>query len=618
MKKRKILLVLSALILCLSTLLQGCFFPALMTELEVTMESDGFFGDWGFREESTESSSQQESSEEVPPETTPATPPETHTPYEDYERPMESYLEPVSFDQIQYTRPDPDALCEGFRDIQKMVESEEASSEEILNAFDALYRDYSYFYTMSSYAYIRYTLDLNDSFYDEEYTWCDEQSPLVEQALEECYIAMGQSSLRNSLEEAYFGEDFFAYYDENQVYSNDRVVALMQEESALEAEYMALQNEMTITWEGQEVLFEELISSPALDYPDYLKAYELYYDKYNPQAADIFIRLIKIRKEMAAELGYESYTHYAYKLDYERDYSPEDVSKYTDDIAVYLSPYYYSAVYNSYSASVDTDTLMDTLGQVAYDFSGEIATAYDYMMAYGLYDISSSASKMPGSYVTYLDAYAMPYMYVSPQGTVDDLLTATHEFGHFVDSYVNCGGADTIDCAEIFSQGLEFLSLDKFGLSRSQEADLTASKLCDSLLVFLAQGCYAEFEQKVYALPEEELTPENINALFWACNEKFGMGMAGLEDILAPGWIDIQHFFIAPCYVISYCVSNDAALQIYQREQESGNGLEIYRELLSLSAESSLLSMLEGAGMDSPFAPGRMEELAEFFDENLY
>ena len=95
------------------------------------------------------------------------------------------------------------------------------------------------------------------------------------------------------------------------------------------------------------------------------------------------------------------------------------------------------------------------------------------------------------------------------------------------------------------------------------------------------------------------------------------MGMPGMEDILAPGWIDIQHFFVAPFYVISYCLSNDAALQIYQAELADGSGLTLYNRLLHLSADNTLLNLLAEADMVSPFDKGRMAELADFFDEQL-
>ena len=141
--------------------------------------------------------------------------------------------------------------------------------------------------------------------------------------------------------------------------------------------------------------------------------------------------------------------------------------------------------------------------------------------------------------------------------------------------------------------------------------------MSDSVLTFLSQACYAAFESRVYALPDEELTAENFNRIFLECNEEFGMGMPGMEDILAPGWIDIQHFLIAPFYVISYCLSNDVALQIYQAELKDGSGLAHYNKLLHLSVDNSLLSLLDEAEMVSPFAKGRMAELADFFDAQL-
>lgn len=628
MKKRKLICTLLAVILCLSLLLQGCSLIAMgtvMSDLGMMEEELYAWEDFNEDEETRERETEDEETEDRPDTTEPVEDPtqkpteqetETHTPYEEYERFEYSYLREVPFDEIVYERPDVQAICDDFAAIEAMVE-EGKGIGAILDAFDDVYEDYAWFYTMSDYAYIRYTLDLNDSYYDGEYNWCEEQSPLLAQAEENCYITMGASPLREDLEAEYFGEDFFDYYDENQIYSNDRVVELMQQESALQSEYMALQNEMTIPWKGEECLVDELFNDPDLSYDEYMEAYGLYYEKYNPLCAEIFIQLIQVRKEIASELGYESYAHFAYAYTYERDYTPEQVADYTDDIATELSDLYYTALYSDFSSDMDTEEVMEILHDVAYSFGGDIATSYDYMEAYKLYDITASPSKMPGSYVTYLYSYGMPYMYVSPTGDISDCLTAVHEFGHFVDNYVNCGYTYSIDCAEIFSQGLEFLSIGRMGLSTWEKRSLADSKLGDSILTFLGQGCYAEFEQRVYALAEEELTVENINALFLECNEKFGMGAYGMEDLLAPGWIDIQHFFIAPYYVISYCVSNDVALQIYQNELTDGSGLECYYRLLGLSAGNTILALTEEAGMDSPFSPGRMEELADFFEDEL-
>ena len=436
MKKRHFV-VLCALLLCVSLLLQGCAPLLVMVGLsEVLGEIDDPFDILDPVESTDPTAASQR-----------PTPVAEHIPYTEYERLEESISEPIPFSEIKYERPDAEELCADFREIQDMVEAEK-NVTDILDAFMPVYEDYVYFHTLSDYAYIRYCLDLNDSYYDTEYNWCEEQSPLIEQAMEKCYIAMAESSLRNRLEVDFFGEGFFEYYDENQVYSNDRVVELMQKEAALQTEYMSLQNEMTITWEGEERLVNDLLNDPDLSYDEYILAYMQYYSKYNPLAAEIFVELVKIRNKIAAELEYESYAHFAYSYTYERDYTPEQVSDYTDSIATYLSDYYYTAIYNNYSSPMDASAAMTKLKDVAYRLGGAFATSYDFMEDYGLYDISSSPSKMPGSYATYLHTYGMPFMYVTPTGDVSDLLTAAHEFGHFTDGFVNCDRTDSIDCAE--------------------------------------------------------------------------------------------------------------------------------------------------------------------------
>lgn len=595
MKKRLVLLL--SLLLALSVLLQGCLMP---------FPSDRF--DY-LTEETTEPTKPTGRGE--PAEA------DSYLPYDEFPRPEEAELEPVAFEDMEYTRPDAAALCKALGELEKLVKNG-GSFDEVGAAFEAAYSDYSLFNTMDSLSYIRHTIDLNDEYYETENNWCEEQSPLIEQALEKCYIAMGQSDLRDRLEEEYFTEDFFDFYDENQIYSNDRVVKLMQKDNDLQAQYMALQSDQTIEWNGEEVLYEDIVGDESLDYDSYLMAYQLYYNKYNPQVGEIFAEMIRTRNEIARELGYDTFADFAYSYYYNRDYTPEEAEDYLSDIAAELAPMYFYAVYGAQSTTpCSTDEVLDLFEKTVYRFGGEFATSYEFMQAYDLMDITDSSSKMPGSYVTYLSSYQMPFLYVSPTGKLDDLLTCCHEFGHFVDGFVNCNGTSSIDCNEIFSQGLEFLSLSRAELDDDEREALTISKVADSLMTFVSQAAYAEFELRAYALPDDQLNTEGLNALFLECMEEFGQSYTGMEDIIAPGWIDIQHFLIAPYYVISYCVSNDAALQIFQLEEENGTGLETYRALMSTSSGNTILALLEENGMESPFEPGRVEELADFFEDYL-
>lgn len=260
-----------------------------------------------------------------------------------------------------YARPDADALCRSLNEVALLAAT--AGEAELINAYDEAYEAYTWFYTMGNLAYLRYTLDLNDSYYETEYQWCEEQSPLVEQALEECYIAMGRSDLRDTLERDYFGEDFFTSYDNGGFYSDEQVVALFQQEAELESRYMAMQSDMTVNFQGREQLVDELLSDPSITYNDYYDILELYYEKYNPQAAEIYIQLVQVRRELAQRLGYESYAAFAYAFNYYRDYTPAQAETYIEAVRQQLVPVYEDAAIPSQLPSAEMDDVMSALRQ---------------------------------------------------------------------------------------------------------------------------------------------------------------------------------------------------------------------------------------------------------------
>ncbi len=606
---------LLALLLSLSILLSGCSiatFSERMEHLESLLEPTSHSSDYG------KPGSGKPNNGNTPPVGTHEY--NEYVPYDDFERAYDPYEEQVPFSEMEYIPPDIEPIQKGYASVQAMVEEGNSTTEEIVDAFEKVFEDHLFFDTMHSLSYIRYSLNLNDSYYDDEYNRCEELSPMLNQAQEKCFVAMSESPLRKDLEDLYFGEDFFLFYDENRIYSKDSVVALMQEESTIESQYLALQNDPTILWKGVETSFDELLADPSLPYEDYLQVYQLYYDKYAPQAAELYAQLIRVRKEIAKELEYDSYADFAYSYLYERDYSSAQVADYCDSIADEMPSLLFSAIMAQ--AELPSKDMEDTLSlfqNTVERFGGVMKTSYEFMVDYDLWDTGISPNKLPGSYMTYLNSYEMPFLYVSPSETLSDLMTLCHEFGHFVDGYVNCGGFTGVDCAEIFSQGLEFLALNRADLNPGERSTLIRSKAADSILVFLTQACYAEFEALSYTLPEEKLNAQGLNDLFAECSRKYGLSLLymGMEDLLVSGWVDIQHFFIAPYYVISYCVSNDAALQIYQREMASGDGLDLYYELLCQPTDSSLLELLEETDLVSPFAEDRIRDLADFLEDQL-
>ena len=195
---------------------------------------------------------------------------------------------------------------------------------------------------------------------------------------------------------------------------------------------------------------------------------------------------------------------------------------------------------------------------------------------------------------------------MSPYLDQMDKLIFAHEFGHFLNDYVCWGSYAGTDVAEVHSQAFEYLSL----CYTENSETLTRCKMADSLCTYVDQAAYAAFEHRLYRLSGEELTVENVTALYEEVCVEFGQdiwGEAGMEYVTVP------HFYTDPLYTLSYVLSNDVALQFYQMElEEPGAGLALYEQCLD-THESYLLTFAETYGLESPFAEGRLEEVAALF-----
>ena len=133
-------------------------------------------------------------------------------------------------------------------------------------------------------------------------------------------------------------------------------------------------------------------------------------------------------------------------------------------------------------------------------------------------------------------------------------------------------------------------------------------KMADSLAVYVEQAAYAYFEHRLYELPAEELTPENIRELYAQVGEDFGFDSVEWDT---REYVVLTHIYTEPMYLVSYVVSNDAAFQLYELEQaESGAGVEKYRGML-FSDETQFCGFVEDMGLESAFDKTRISRVEE-------
>ena len=522
----------------------------------------------------------------------------------------------LKFSEMRYARPDTEKLAEEIEDVKAALARGD-SLERVETLLDLCMSDYYHFETMYTLCNIFASRDMRDEYYAAEFEWCAAQSPAVSQLFEDLYYACALSSLGAALEEDYFWEGFCEEYaDPDDSYYTDATVALMQRESDLVSRYRELIADPVIVWRGQERSVYELLDT--LSGFSYLQALLFYYEKYNEPLAEIYIELMRVRIRMAEEMGFPDCETMEYEFCFDRDFTPRDAACFLDDIRTYLVPLYSWTQEQGLSSSMaysslSSDRLYAGLRTVATDIGGECADAFSFMDRYELCDIEPSIYKADVSFEDYISDYDCPFIFLKPSGTTADLMTFIHEFGHFTDSYVNYNASESIDLAECFSQGLEFLSLWHLdGVLDGKEIEaLRLSQTLDALDTFIQQGAFATFESRAFALGPDALSAEKLNELALETAREFGMCPAGYELYFQYYWMDISHFFEYPFYVISYPVSLDIAMQLYELELErEGQGLEKFFEILPRDCDS-FGETLENGGLRSPFTEGSLQGVAD-------
>jgi hypothetical protein len=490
----------------------------------------------------------------------------------------------VAFGDMEYVRPDNIDLESRYQRVTRVLSGGDAV-EEVMEAVFAFYEDYHTFYTAYALANIYYNKDLTDAYWEEEYNYCMESSTQVDAILDQLLYDLAASDLKEELEaEEYFGPNFFDDYQGESIW-DDTFTALSEKEAKLQSKYYEL-TEKAQTMDSYSNAFFTTVGR---------------------EMAELFVELVQVRQEMAAYAGYADYPSFAYDFYYYRDFTPVQATGYMAKIAQELVPLYRNLDHYTYwqiagKGCTEKQTLQ-YVQSCAEAMGGVVQEAFQVMTGADLYDISVGANKFNASFEIYISNYNAPYVFLNPAGRVSDKLTFAHEFGHFCNDYASWGGMSSIDVAEFFSQGMEYLSL-----CYVPTKDMDTMKMMDCLSLYVEQSAYASFEHQVYSLKGEALTVENVYALYEKVGKTYGFDSWGWDS---RDFVLIPHFYTSPMYIISYVVSNDAALQLYQMEKANqGAGLAVFSENLT-TTQGDFLAFVESAGLTSPFAPGRMETVRQ-------
>lgn len=541
----------------------------------------------------------------------------------------------VDFKNIKYARPNAEKLLSDFSSVTDVITKNEIPYTDQLNAVISLESGYSNFRTMYSYSNILMSEDVRSTYWCDEYDYISGYIPSFSSTIEKLYVAAAQSEHASKFEDDYFGKGLIEEYSDGGIYT-DELVKLMERETEIENQYSAISTaNVVITYKNITDSFDGIMDFFAKNYGEssltYAMALEectkLYSERVSAMSRQMLVELLKVRKLISNELGYESYSEYGYQV-MEHGYTKEQMLGFIGEVAQYVVPVYYAVSYyvlwpyfeqHDECAKLDRIDLINTLYHSYEDMDGELFDIYSYMLQFGLYDVDyANENRFDGSFCTYLEDFDAPYVFLSANGNCEDYMTLAHEFGHFADYFINNGVEASLDLSEVSSQALEFLTLTeiKDDMPEAEYKYLLYSQISSAFEVLLFQSFYALFEHYAYDIPYNAISENTLTSAMKRAAKDMGMSedyFDSLDHVLIP------HIMLYPFYVQSYPVSVSIALEIYYIEDESeGDGLKAYLELIDReNTDLSFETIIDDAGLTSPFTDGYLKALADMLHYDI-
>ena len=537
----------------------------------------------------------------------------------------------LNFADMQFERVDGEQFLADIAAVQALLE-DEANAEAVEESFYDLMERSLDLATMYRLASIKTSQDVMDEEAIEDLSYTNEVYDKVWDALSLFIQAALSSPCGEFLQDVLTEEDIVYFTEYTKM--TDEQFEMSTKENDLQAEfnqayivtYTHTDSEGT-EWNDDSIY--EAYTSGTVDEETYTEISREIAKAKNAALGEIYIRLVELRKAIAASYGYDNYAAYSYEEAYQRDFTPEDAQTFHQ--AVKDNGFYdiYTALrmlwtYGRYDEANDALLLGDFAGDIALDMmapyiaqmSSELLEAFTYMREHGFIDSDLGDNKDGSGFTTILNSYGAPFYFNTPTGTLYDFTTAVHEFGHYNNYYWQpCGWNDAskgIDLAEIHSQSLELLFAhfypDLFGDNGQFVLDFQlmnlVSAICDGAL-------YDELQQYVYAT--EDVTLEQINQKYRQLAGEYGLVPEDDPRTELYSWVDIHHNFTAPCYYISYGVSAPVALSFYLEtlEGDYNDALDKYLAFTALSGEYSFQESLAELDLGNPMDAAYMEELAE-------
>ena len=357
----------------------------------------------------------------------------------------------------------------------------------------------------------------------------------------------------------------------------------------------------------------------------------------NPEASetvlDLYAEFVENNNAMARIKGYDNYMEYAYERIYGREYTPDQIASYYENVKTYIAPLFkkyesaWSTNQKTHSGSTQYSNFVNFVqksffayyeaNKAVNDFLTVIKTTDSEGNATSYYDILDDLMETKnyfrgdysGAYSWWIRELETPILFFGSGN--DNATTVVHEFGHYANELKNHDNPQSFDLSETHSQGLEvlfmsYLNENKTGIMSQTVYDLYSSyQFLNNLWITCIAAGVDAFERAVYTnnytgesadeiMADGKITKDEYDTIFTEIMAE--LGCQGYETY----WrlVTIR----SAGYYISYSVSMACSLQLFSDGTNFDQKVQAYLKLVNYSdveeqIEFDYKQVLEYAGL---------------------
>jgi M3 family oligoendopeptidase len=547
----------------------------------------------------------------------------------------------MTFSNLPYKRPDIDALIANAHTIETKLVQED-NSEKIINIIKTFFKLQDDIDMMAELANIRYSLNTSDDFYEAERNFFDEQGPNVTEAIQKVIHTILKLDQREALE-THFGSLFFNKYEQQIKTFHPSIKDDLVKENKLITEYSKLIASARIDFDGKTLNLSKM--APYMQSLDRnirhqaQLAVSRFLESKEAALDDIYDQLVKVRHQIARQLGYQNFIQLGYDRLGRLDYTLKDVEVYRKQIEQDVVPYVQSLVkrqqkrlkldsIKSYDMGIkflsgsakpkgNKDDLLKAASKMYQAMDPSIHQFFEFMLDHELLDLDARENKESGGYATLIPNYGYPFIFANFNGTAHDVDVLTHEAGHALQMYLSKDlipeyRHPTLEAAEIHSMSMEFFAWPWMEDFFKEDTQKYYFQHLAGSVSFLPYGALIDhFQHEVYGHPD--MSKEERKHTFHQLEKRY-MPHTDYDDdtFLNKGtyWYRQIHVFSDPFYYIDYTLAQVVAFYFWHAfREDKDSALKTYLSVCKVGGSLTFSDILKHHGLPLPFQENMIASL---------